>query len=65
MPVLAIAAHIPAAEIGGEYFQETHPQELLRECSVYCELVSVPAQLPRILEIAMRSAVQRRGRPAA
>ena len=48
-PVLAIAAHIPSAEIGGEYFQETHPQELFRECSVYCELVSVPAQLPRIL----------------
>jgi pyruvate dehydrogenase (quinone) len=61
VPVLAIAAHIPAAEIGGEYFQETHPQELFRECSVYCELVSVAGQLPRILEIAMRSAVQRRG----
>jgi pyruvate dehydrogenase (quinone) len=28
---LAIAAHIPAVEIGGEYFQETHPQELFRE----------------------------------
>src|ERR1700722_19471261 len=38
VPVLAIAAHIPAEEIGGEYFQETHPQELFRECSVYCEL---------------------------
>ena len=47
--MLAIAAQIPAAEIGGEYFQETHPQELFRECSVYCELVSVPEQLPRML----------------
>jgi pyruvate dehydrogenase (quinone) len=28
---------------------------------VYCELVSTPAQLLRILGIAMRSAVQRRG----
>ena len=61
VPVLAIAAHIPAEEIGGEYFQETHPQELFRECSVYCELVSVPAQLPRILQIALRAALQRRG----
>ncbi len=61
VPVLAIAAQIPAEEIGGEYFQETHPQELFRECSVYCELVSVPAQLPRILEIAMRTALQRGG----
>ncbi len=49
IPVLAIATHIPSAEIGGEYFQETHPQELFRECSVYCELVSVPDQVPRIL----------------
>ena len=48
-------------EIGGEYFQETHPAELFRECSVYCELVSVPAQLPRLLQIAMRSALQRGG----
>ena len=61
VPVLAIAAHIPREEIGGEYFQETHPQELFRECSVYCELVSVPDQLPRLLVIAMRAALQRGG----
>jgi pyruvate dehydrogenase (quinone) len=61
VPVLAVAAHIPTEEIGGEYFQETHPQELFRECSVYCELVSEAAQLPRLLEIAMRAALQRRG----
>ena len=61
VPVLAIAAHIPRVEIGDTYFQETHPQELFRECSVYCELVSVPEQLPRVLEIAMRTALQRSG----
>jgi pyruvate dehydrogenase (quinone) len=61
VPVLAIAAHIPREEIGGGYFQETHPQELFRECSVYCELVSVAEQLPRVLEIAMRHALQRGG----
>ena len=61
VPVLAIAAQIPAEEIGGEYFQETHPQELFRECSLYCELVSVAAQLPRVLQIAMRTALQRGG----
>ena len=61
VPVLAIAAHIPRVEIGDDYFQETHPQELFRECSVYCELVSVPEQLPRILEIAMRAALARGG----
>jgi pyruvate dehydrogenase (quinone) len=61
VPVLAIAAQIPAVEIGGEYFQETHPAELFRECSVYCELVSVTEQLPRILQIAMRTALARGG----
>ena len=61
VPVLAIAAHIPREEIGGGYFQETHPQELFRECSVYCELVSIPGQFPYVLEIAMRSALERRG----
>src|SRR5229473_910384 len=61
VPVLAIAAHIPSAEIGGGYFQETHPQELFRECSHYCELVSDPNQMPRVLEIAIREAVGKRG----
>ncbi|HXD67321.1 MAG TPA: ubiquinone-dependent pyruvate dehydrogenase [Solirubrobacteraceae bacterium] len=61
VPVLAIAAHIPREEIGGSYFQETHPQELFRACSVYSELVSVPEQLPRLLEIAMRHAIGRSG----
>ena len=61
VPVLAIAAHIPAEEIGGGYFQETHPDRLFVECSVYCELVSVPEQLPRVLEMAMRAALARGG----
>src|SRR5262252_7719820 len=61
VPVLAIAAHIPSHEIGSNYFQETHPQNLFRECSVYCEMVGVPEQLPRLLEIAMRSAITQSG----
>ena len=51
----------PARRSAAGYFQETHPQELFRECSVYVELVSVPEQLPRVLEIAMRAAIERRG----
>ncbi|MBO0866827.1 MAG: ubiquinone-dependent pyruvate dehydrogenase, partial [Mycobacterium sp.] len=61
VPVLAIAAHIPLAEVGSGYFQETHPQELFRECSVYCELVSNPEMALRIVQIAMRAAVEERG----
>ncbi len=61
VPVLAIAAQIPSHEIGSGYFQETHPDPLFRECSHYCESVSHPEQMPRILEIAIQTAVTRRG----
>ncbi len=61
VPVLAIAAHIPSREIGSGYFQETHPEQLFRECSHYCELVSHPEQMPRVLEIAIQTALARRG----
>lgn len=61
VPVLAIAAHIPSSEIGSGYFRETHPQELFRECSHYCELVSTPEQIPQVLAVAMRKAVINRG----
>src|SRR5580704_15425757 len=60
VPVVAIAAHIPSPEIGSGYFQETHPEQLFRECSSYCELVSTPEQMPRALEIAVRRAVYER-----
>jgi pyruvate dehydrogenase (quinone) len=61
VPILAIAAHIPSSEIGTDYFQETHPDQLFRECSHYCELVSSPAQFPRALQSAMQHAVSKRG----
>lgn len=61
VPVLAIAAHIPSFEIGSGYFQETHPEHLFAQCSDYCELVSHPEQMPRVLEIAMQTAISRRG----
>ena len=61
VPVLAIAAHIPSNEIGSNYFQETHPDQLFRNCSHYCELVSQPSQIPRILEIAMQTAFAKQG----
>ena len=61
VPVLAIAAQIPSAEIGSGYFQETRPQILFQECSHYCELISGANQMPRALEVAIREAVGRRG----
>jgi len=61
VPVLAIAAQIPSGEIGSTYFQETHPEHLFAQCSHYCELISQPEQMPRVLEIAIQTAIARRG----
>ena len=61
VPVLAIAAQIPSREVGSGYFQETRPEPLFRECSHYCELVSQPEQMPRVLDIAIRTAIAQRG----
>src|SRR5689334_22618586 len=61
VPVLAIAAQIPSNEIGSGYFQETDPKHLFAQCSHYCELVSQPEQMPRVLEIAMQTAIAKRG----
>ena len=61
VPVLGIAAQIPSSEIGAGYFQETHPQILFQECSHYCELISGSDQMPRILEVAIREAIAKRG----
>src|SRR5712692_10414358 len=61
VPVLAIAAQIPSPEIGSGYFQETHPQHLSAQCSHHCERVSQLEQMPRVLEIAIQTALARRG----
>jgi pyruvate dehydrogenase (quinone) len=61
VPVLALAAQIPSSEIGSGYFQETHPEHLFAQCSHYCELVSQPEQMPRVLEIAIQTALSKRG----
>ncbi len=60
-PVLAIASHIPTPEIGTNYFQETHPELVFRECSHFRELISHPEQLSRVLETAIETAWARQG----
>jgi pyruvate dehydrogenase (quinone) len=61
VPVLAIAAHIPSSEIGIDYFQATHPENLFKDCSHYVELISNAKQLPQILKRAIRVAIAKRG----
>jgi len=60
VPGVAIAAQIPGHEIGSGHFQETHPEHTFGPCSHYCELVSQPEQMARVLDIA-QTALARRG----
>lgn len=61
VPVLAIASHIPQSQIGVDYFQTTHPEQLFKECSCYAELASEAGQVPRVLQSAIQHAWSRKG----
>ncbi|ACQ78631.1 thiamine pyrophosphate protein TPP binding domain protein [Beutenbergia cavernae DSM 12333] len=57
VPVLAIASHIPSNQIGTGFFQETHPDRLFIECSVYSEMISSGTQAPRVISSAIHHAL--------
>lgn len=61
VPVLAIAAHIPSDELGSEYFQATHPEQIFQECSHFCEVITSPRQMPRMVTMAIQTAIARSG----
>lgn len=48
-PVLALASHVPTVQIGTSYFQETRPQQLFADASVWCEALTSADQMPRML----------------
>ena len=60
-PVFAIATHIPSAEIGSGYFQETNPEAIFSGCTNYVSLVLSAAQMPRVSELALQAAILERG----
>ncbi|WP_126246464.1 thiamine pyrophosphate-dependent enzyme [Chitinophaga rhizosphaerae] len=60
-PVLAIASAIPSREFGSGYFQETNIHKLFDDCSYYCEMATTAAQAPRMLQMAMQTAISRKG----
>ncbi|AUY54285.1 pyruvate dehydrogenase [Streptomyces sp. CB01881] len=61
LPVLALASHIPSAQIGTGFFQETHPERVFTDCSSWCEMVSTPAQVPRLVRVAIQHALGAKG----
>lgn len=61
VPVLAIAAHIPSSEIGSNYFQQTRPEHLFKDCSHFCEVIMTPGQMPRTVTMAIQNAVSNKG----
>ncbi|MFE4814123.1 ubiquinone-dependent pyruvate dehydrogenase [Peribacillus simplex] len=61
IPVLAIAAHIPSNEIGGDYFQQTNPEHLFKDCSHFCEVVTKPEQMPRMVTMALQHSISLKG----
>jgi pyruvate dehydrogenase (quinone) len=47
--------------VGTGFFQETHPERVFGECSHFLETANNPEQMPRLLNIAMQTALGRRG----
>src|SRR5689334_14966342 len=61
VPVLAIAAQIPSAELGAGYFPVTQPETRVKEWSHYCAVISGARPMPRPLALALRAPPDKRG----
>ncbi|MET9762277.1 thiamine pyrophosphate-requiring protein [Streptomyces sp. NPDC006372] len=61
VPVVAIVGQTNRSAMGGSYQQEVDLLSLYKDvASDYCEMVTVPEQLPNVLDRAMRTAMARR-----
>ncbi|MEU6843906.1 thiamine pyrophosphate-dependent enzyme [Streptomyces sp. NPDC046716] len=60
-PVLAVAGQVPLSEVGTDYFQEVDNDLLFKDVAVFRATVTSPEQLPGLLEVAVRTAIGRRG----
>lgn len=60
-PVLAIAS-MPSADMhGSRFFQETSPIKLFDDCSTFNQVAATPKQFPKMLQIALQTAVSSHG----
>src|ERR1700716_649943 len=60
-PVLAITGMQESAVLGTAYQQEVHLEHLFADVADYNQVVVNPAQLPSLVDIAIRTAYARRG----
>lgn len=60
-PVLAIASTIMTREFGTDYFQETNTIKLFEDCSYYNQIATTAAQLPRMLQAGIQTALNKKG----
>ncbi|HEX2052582.1 MAG TPA: thiamine pyrophosphate-binding protein [Actinomycetota bacterium] len=60
-PVLAITGMQSTAQLGTGYHQEVHLERLLDDVSEYNAMIQVPVSVPSLVDIAVRTAIARRG----
>ncbi|MET7608685.1 thiamine pyrophosphate-requiring protein [Streptomyces avermitilis] len=61
VPVVALVGQTNRSALGGSYQQEVDLLSLYKDvASEYCEMVTVPEQLPNVIDRAMRTAYARR-----
>jgi pyruvate dehydrogenase (quinone) len=60
-PVFAIVTHVPSAEIGTDYFQETQPELIFADCTRFIGYITSPSQMPRLAALALEAAMLERG----
>ncbi|MDT0308881.1 thiamine pyrophosphate-requiring protein [Streptomyces sp. DSM 44917] len=60
-PVLAVVGQTDRSAMGGSYQQEVDLHALFKDVAAYLETVTVPEQLPNVLDRAVRAALARPG----
>jgi pyruvate dehydrogenase (quinone) len=59
--VFAIAGQVPSRFLGTEYFQETHPERIFRDCTHYCEAAYTAVQAATMSRLAIQTAITKHG----
>ncbi|WP_159470373.1 thiamine pyrophosphate-dependent enzyme [Dyadobacter sp. 3J3] len=60
-PVFAIASTCATKEFGSGYFQETNVTKLFDDCSFYTQVANTAAQVPRMAQAAIQTAIMKKG----